>query len=700
MKNLLNIYRRLILLVLIGVISKTGVSFGLNNPETFYTPDEFNNITADLYDLDPISNRKIHMLVIFSKFKGEAPEYSLAPSWASRLFDGNPGSVTYYFDEISHGQMVVTGDYEEIMYELPEGEDYYVNNLEEYTRDLLRLVDKDKSIDFAKYDNDGPDGIPANEDDDGIVDYIVLMPISRPYNFITRNATGVARLGLQGSFYTNSLNYMNRTIKINWNSGSISRGSNFDEAVGNICHEYIHYFGVPDLYDRFYTSDETDSGGIGFWGIMGQGAVGWNYQGGPVAPSAYTRMLLGIIGENNANLEDIFGIHRNVRINDIGTAQGKVYRLWVSEREYFLIANRRNDSTYADRNLPNSGILIWHIYENSFGNYYEESKLCDLECADGKYRDAGFPKGKSPDTFKGGDNLDFWSHNSWYAETYGGNLGDATDVFDGLRYTSFGKYTNPNSNTKIVDQQTNIEITNIRRDGKDMIFDVSTTPFTEWDKEKYPLIGTAYQRHNNVFKYNEADIIETNTVYRIQYADNRLSDDIITVYKDSITVDIADSLNYLDVQHIIEKRLVSGNVRNTNSRISRKNLSMSEFTSELASTGISFSEIGSGTTPAWIQKISVSFEDSDRQQPIVLSQNYPNPFNTNTTIEYRTAEAGPVTLEVYNLAGQKVIAVDRGHEKAGHHTIALNFDGLSSGIYLYRIVGRSISETKKLLFIR
>ena len=53
----------------------------------------------------------MHMLVVFTQFKGESPGDSLPPWWAPNMFDGNKGSVTHYFDEISHGIIKVTGEY-------------------------------------------------------------------------------------------------------------------------------------------------------------------------------------------------------------------------------------------------------------------------------------------------------------------------------------------------------------------------------------------------------------------------------------------------------------------------------------------------------------------------------------------------------------------------------------------------------------
>ncbi len=170
-------------------------------------------------NISPREINPVHMLVVFSKFKNEAPDVTLAPAWAKNIFSGNPGSVNHYYDEISFGQIKVSGDYLPKIYELPKTSVHYVKKIKEYVQDLIRTVDNDKSFDFSQYDNDGPDGIPGSEDDDGYVDFLVIMPISRPPEFIWKYATGVASLMLSDTYYTHDKNtaghliYMTYIIK-------------------------------------------------------------------------------------------------------------------------------------------------------------------------------------------------------------------------------------------------------------------------------------------------------------------------------------------------------------------------------------------------------------------------------------------------------------------------------------------------------
>jgi len=555
-------------------------------------------------------------------------------------------------------------------------------------------------VDFAQFDNDGPDGIPGSSDDDGYVDYMVLMPKSHPDNFIVFNADGIATLPLSTPYTSDDKNSEGNSIKLDSHSGCISSAPNLNQAVGIICHEYGHSFGARDLYDVVYEDNETDSAGIGFWGVMGRGTLGWDWTGGPVGPCAYTRMFLGCIGINNANLIDLYGIHYNLRTGDVALENGKVYRIWAGEKEYFLIEHRRNDGIFYDREIPQNGILIWHVYEPASSNSNENRKVCDLECPDGRYSDAGYPFGTIEDPQNGCDNLDFWAHDQTYAREHAGNLGDATDVFDGIRYTRFGPDTNPNSDSKITKKSTGIKISNIHPEGREMMFDVNTPPFIEWISVQYPLIGTAFQLLSNILNPRRDPAMKGTTLYFINYGRSSHADELVTVYLDSLTVDDLSSLDHFEVQRALEQRIFMNSQPLQNAKIIRENISYTSFSDEITNLGVTPGEFGSGDTIHWIQKISVIVEEAPLPETIELSQNYPNPFNSRTTITYTLPAGGSVTLEVFNVLGQKVRVIDCGTQEAGRHTLQFDGDGLSSGIYFYRIRGSTISPAKKLLLIR
>lgn len=76
-----------------------------------------------------------------------------------------------------------------------------------------------------------------------------------------------------------------------------------------------------------------------------------------------------------------------------------------------------------------------------------------------------------------------------------------------------------------------------------------------------------------------------------------------------------------------------------------------------------------------------------------LGQNYPNPFNPTTSIRYQLPMSADVTIELYNMLGQRVMTLVNGTIQAGTHTISADFSKLSSGVYVYRIQARGESES-------
>ncbi|MCL4305931.1 carboxypeptidase regulatory-like domain-containing protein [bacterium] len=84
-----------------------------------------------------------------------------------------------------------------------------------------------------------------------------------------------------------------------------------------------------------------------------------------------------------------------------------------------------------------------------------------------------------------------------------------------------------------------------------------------------------------------------------------------------------------------------------------------------------------------------------------LYQNYPNPFNPSTQVRFELPEAALTTLRIYNVLGQEVAAPLRGERlTAGVHEIGLDFGGLPSGVYLYRLESGSFVETKKMVLMK
>lgn len=91
--------------------------------------------------------------------------------------------------------------------------------------------------------------------------------------------------------------------------------------------------------------------------------------------------------------------------------------------------------------------------------------------------------------------------------------------------------------------------------------------------------------------------------------------------------------------------------------------------------------------------------------PLTFHQNFPNPFNPHTTIRYYLPESGPVVLEVYDVAGRKVIGLVNDHKTKGRHEIEwdgrdANSNSVASGIYYCLLRADKKSISKKLVVIR
>lgn len=79
-----------------------------------------------------------------------------------------------------------------------------------------------------------------------------------------------------------------------------------------------------------------------------------------------------------------------------------------------------------------------------------------------------------------------------------------------------------------------------------------------------------------------------------------------------------------------------------------------------------------------------------------LMQNYPNPFNPSTRISFALPKSSFVTLSVYNVLGQKVADLLSGMKEAGYHNADFNAEGLSAGVYLFRLEAGEFTSTKKM----
>jgi hypothetical protein len=83
-----------------------------------------------------------------------------------------------------------------------------------------------------------------------------------------------------------------------------------------------------------------------------------------------------------------------------------------------------------------------------------------------------------------------------------------------------------------------------------------------------------------------------------------------------------------------------------------------------------------------------------------LEQNFPNPFNPTTTIELALPERSRITLEVFNVLGQRVGLLADGIFETGTHRVTFDGRGLASGLYFYRFASPRWAQTRIMAMVK
>jgi len=107
-----------------------------------------------------------------------------------------------------------------------------------------------------------------------------------------------------------------------------------------------------------------------------------------------------------------------------------------------------------------------------------------------------------------------------------------------------------------------------------------------------------------------------------------------------------------------------------------------------------------------IQITTTAVDDPDANKPgnFTLHQNYPNPFNPSTVIEYELNKPSHITIEIYNVLGQKIRTLFDGYQAAGPGRVIWDAtndwgQGVSAGVYIYSLRRGSVHINKKMVLI-
>lgn len=191
--------------------------------------------------------------------------------------------------------------------------------------------------------------------------------------------------------------------------------------IGNICHEFSHCLGYPDMYDTEYLNS-----GMGYWDLMDAGA----YNGDSFCPPEYTSYERWVAGwKEPIELKSDTAITDMKAISENGDCY--IMRNDNCNTEYYLLENRQ--FTGWDKELPGSGLLILHV------DYYEDVwKKNSVNTTSGYYSNG---KGHECLTWIAADNKKEYVTYDGYR--YYSFIDMATDTYPYEKLDSFSKRSTP-----------------------------------------------------------------------------------------------------------------------------------------------------------------------------------------------------------------------------------------------------------------
>ncbi len=93
-------------------------------------------------------------------------------------------------------------------------------------------------------------------------------------------------------------------------------------------------------------------------------------------------------------------------------------------------------------------------------------------------------------------------------------------------------------------------------------------------------------------------------------------------------------------------------------------------------------------------------KESEEKVENRMTDNYPNPFNPTTSITYTVANTSDVTMNVYNVLGQKVRTLVNERKQPGKYQVRFDGSNLASGVYYLRLQIGQFSKLQKMTLIK
>lgn len=330
----------------------------------------------------------IPMLVILVSYSNVQISSSLS-TWSQKLFGKDEGELNHYYYQASAGNFefspvenienisdgVVNISFNKNHPDIDIDYTYVFNNsVHPDLASSLKIIDRETDIDFSNYDTDANGFITPDE----LLLTFIIAGYEDSYagKHIT-NGVWAHQSCISDSSYIPILD----GVKLM----SCSGGGNYalfgelhyepgmndkhDATIGIIAHELGHSaFNLPDLYN---TSD-PDSGGIGYFGLMGSGTWAaknsYEYPGAtPTHFSAWSKIYNKWITPREES-------YSSTTLNATSSIDYDIIKIPINSTSYYLLENRNNSGydqgLYSIDGNFQGGMAIWKIDETKLSQSY------------------------------------------------------------------------------------------------------------------------------------------------------------------------------------------------------------------------------------------------------------------------------------------------------------------------------------------
>ncbi len=321
------------------------------------------------------------LLVIPARFRDGAPMTLTSAELQAQLFGGAGGGVVNQsFSLASGGAFTLKGQVtpwvQTTVDAAMQGTGVYTPTAQEdYVFEALLGVEDE--VDFGRFDNDGPDGLPNSGDDDGVVDGGIAV-LNSEFNRFCNGGTGrgphpFARSAwrINGQRYkTSDAAARGGVIEVGGYTLLSATGCGGQNAGAHVlAHELGHlFFGLPDIYHAVGGTSGSEVWQqrrwvAGCWELMAAGAWGCG-TGAPTLDyrfntlGAWPRLVLGwanqvLVDPTRDMTYDLHPLGRG----------GTVLRVPIkTDDEYLLIEYR--ESAPGDSRIPANGVLMYHVAQS------------------------------------------------------------------------------------------------------------------------------------------------------------------------------------------------------------------------------------------------------------------------------------------------------------------------------------------------